>query len=331
MSSIPTAYIDQLKTYFHTDTFFITGATGFFGRSLLDFLIANGILDADITVLARNPNLFLSKYGHFKKMKNLHFITGDIQDFKFPQEKFDHIIDFATPASASLNLTDPLYMIDVIINGTRRILEFARSSGAKNVLFASSGAVYGRQPTYLTHIPETYNGAPLTHRAGSAYGEAKRMAELMGCEYSKKYEFQFKIARCFAFVGPHLDQTGSFAIGNFINDACKNEPITISGDGTPKRSYLYSDDLIVWLLKILFSGKNMEPYNVGSDQSISILELANLIALNLNSNLEIKVLKKHDPSKPIEQYVPNIEKAKSDLNLDVWTDLQSAIILSAKK
>lgn len=328
--SIPPALVTELKLRLKNDTFFITGGTGFFGRSFLEFLLEYELFDADITVLARNPNQFLSNYKQFQKIRGLKFLVGDVQNFEFPQKSFDNILHFATPASASLNFSDPLLMANIIVNGTKRVIEFAKLCGSKNVLLASSGAVYGRQPTEITHIPETYAGAPIVTTTGSAYGEAKRFAELLGCEYARSSSFHFKIARCFAFVGPHLDQSGSFAIGNFIRDAKRNSAIEISGDGTPLRSYLYSKDLIVWLLKILFSGKNLTAYNVGSDQSISISKLAEHVVAALNPKLEIKVKLPKDAARPLEQYVPAIELAKRELGLEVWTDLSTAIKNSAK-
>lgn len=328
--SIPKALLTELESKLKNDTFFITGGTGFFGRSFLEFLLEYEVFDADITILARNPSLFLENYTQFQKLSGLKFVVGDVQDFAFPNKAFDHIIHLATPASASLNLSEPTLMADIIVTGTKRILELAKLCGSKNVLLASSGAVYGRQPTEISHIPETYLGAPIVTAPGSAYGEAKRFAELLGCEYARNNAFHFKIARCFAFVGPHLDQSGSFAIGNFIRDAKKNNAIEISGDGTPLRSYMYSKDLIVWLLKILFSGKNLTAFNVGSDQSISIAELAERVVAVTNPGLEIKIKLQKDTSKPLEQYVPSVEKAKRELGLEVWTDLITAIKESAK-
>ena len=327
-SLIPLNIINDLKKKLFTQSLFITGGTGFFGRSILDFFVEQELFELNITLLTRDPQAFNQQYKQYHQLKNLKFHQGDIQTFEFPKKNYDQVIHLATPASAAMNISDPITMADIILIGTRRILEFSKHIQAKNILFASSGAVYGKQPSNLENTPETYAGAPLIYQSGAAYGEAKRMAELLGCEYSRKHGIPFKIARCFAFVGPHLDKTGSFAIGNFIRDANAGVPISISGDGTPLRSYLYSEDLVVWLFTILFNGNNNEPYNVGSDQSISIADLAEAVTKAINPSLEVKIAKKPHPDTPLERYVPSIEKARKDLGLAVWTDLKSAILKS---
>lgn len=312
-------------------TIFLTGGTGFFGRSFLEIinlLNSRFNLKLKVYILARDPSNFKKKYP-LLQYDFIRYCKGDIINFDFIDDKVDYIFHFATPANATMNIEAPLAMLDNITLGSRRILDFAVASKCEKFLFASSGAVYGKQPTELRRIPETYLGAPLTQNTHSAYGEGKRMSELLGNIYSDKYGFEHKIARCFAFVGPHLDANGTFAIGNFIRDAIQSNKLRIGGDGTPFRSYLYSSDLILWLLMILLKGENKKPYNVGSDIDLNILDLAKIIAETLNPNLEIEIAKKPtDPTRP-DRYVPDITLAKTDLKVEVWTPLKEAIIQTA--
>lgn len=307
---------------------FITGGTGFFGTWLLEtFVHANAALSlqASAVVLSRNPSGFLKRHPHLAANSVLEFVPGDIVSFKFPSGPFTHVLHAATEASAKLNTEQPLQMFDTIVAGTRRALEFAHASGANTFLLASSGAVYGRQPPELTHIPETFTGAPDPLTAASAYGEGKRAAEHLCILHAEKFGLQSKIARCFAFVGPCLPLDAHFAIGNFIRDGLSGGPIRIQGDGTPCRSYMYAADLAAWLWSILILGKSGRAYNVGSDEALTIGEAAQAVAQSFSPILRVEIAKTPDPSRSAERYVPSIARARTDLDLAAWTPLPEAI------
>ncbi|MBI4855213.1 MAG: NAD-dependent epimerase/dehydratase family protein [Acetobacterium woodii] len=144
-------------------------------------------------------------------------------------------------------------------------------------LFVSSGAVYRVQPPDLERIPEDYLGALDVTNIRSAYGEAKRYAEMLCTLYHQRHGLPMHIARPFTFVGPYQDLNSGFAITDFIRDGLQGGPLTIQGDGTTVRSYCYAADLTAMLWKILLQSSVGRVYNVGSDESISILELANKV------------------------------------------------------
>lgn len=304
---------------------FITGATGFFGKWLLETLQwANhqGGYQISITALSRNPQQFINRYPQLAK--NITFIQGDVTDFIFPNQHYDYIIHAATQASAQLNNEQPALMLNTLIEGTKRILEFAKQCGAKRILHTSSGAVYGVQPTTIDNVTEDYLGAPDISNPKSAYGEGKRIAELLGIIHAQETGIEFVNARCFAFVGLYLPLTTHFAIGNFINNGLNHQPIIIKGDGTPRRSYLYAADLMIWLLTLLTDGRNSHAYNVGSDMSYSIAEIAETVQAHF-PQLQIEILQQPVVNKIAERYVPSIEKAKNELGLKVLIDLNKAI------
>ena len=186
---------------------FITGGTGFFGCWLLESLLwANDrlALGTSAVVLTRDPGAFRAKAPHLAGHPSIQLLEGDVAAFPFPSGHFSHVIHAATEASAQLNREQPLRMFDTIVEGTRHVLDFASQSGARKLLLTSSGAVCGRQPPDVTHVPEDYLGAPDPADPLSAYGEGKRAAELLCALYARPGGLEAKIARCFAFVGPYL-------------------------------------------------------------------------------------------------------------------------------
>lgn len=305
---------------------FITGGTGFFGTWLLESIAwAHDRLELDLhaTVLTRDPAAFARRAPHLAAHPALAFHRGDVCDFAFPAGTFSQVIHAATETSVEAS-EKPLVLLDSIIHGTRRTLEFAGQAGSANFLLTSSGAVYGRQPQELGHVGEDYAGGPDPASRLSAYGEGKRCAELLCSIYGSQHPLRPKIARCFAFVGPHLPFDAHFAVGNFIRDALRGKTIVIRGDGTPLRSYLHAADLVVWLLKILLDGEPCRPYNVGSDQGISIAGLAHRVSSLASSPVPVTVLKAPSGGSA-EAYVPSIERAHRELGLRVNISLDQAI------
>lgn len=307
---------------------FITGGTGFFGCWLLEsFLWANDKLNlnASALVLTRSVEQFQKKAPHLASHPSIKFHIGDVRNFAFPSGEFSHIIHAATAASAKLNEEEPHLMFGTIIEGTQHVLDLAVRCKAKKLLLTSSGAVYGKQPSEMTHILEDYCGAPDPSDPRSAYGEGKRAAELLCTLHSQKYGIETKIARCFAFVGLYLPLDIHYAIGNFIRDGMNGGPIVVNGDGTPYRSYLYAADLAIWLWTILFNGKSCRTYNVGSKEAITIAELAHKVARCFERPPEVIISGIPDPQRPTERYVPDIHRSQSELGLNVYTDLDEAI------
>ena len=300
---------------------FITGGTGFFGCWLLEsFLWANDQLSlgARVFVLSRSPGDFVTKAPHLANHPAVRLVQGDVRTFEYPAGGFPIVIHAATEASAKLNQENPLLMFETIVEGTHRTLEFARTHGTRRFLLTSSGAVYGKQPPEMTRIPEDYPGAPDPMDPDSAYAEGKRAAEMLCRLYAHQFGLEAKIARFFAFVGPHLPLDAHYAIGNFIRDALQGGPIRVNGDGSPLRSYLYAADLAIWLWTILLKGQPCRPYNVGSDSSISIADLAGLVRQVVDPGLVVTIARQADPSQPQLRYVPSIERARGELMLESW-------------
>jgi dTDP-glucose 4,6-dehydratase len=307
---------------------FVTGGTGFYGCWLLEsFAHANDVLglNASAMVLTRNFEAFKTKAPHLAAHPAIRFHTGDIQSFEFPAGRFSCVIHAATEASAKLNEEEPLVMFDTIVEGTRRVLEFARACSAVRFLLASSGAVYGPQPAELIRVPEDFTGGPLPTEPRHAYAEGKRAAEMLCALYARRYGLCPLIARGWAFVGPHLPLDVHFAIGNFIRDGLKGGRISINGDGTPFRSYLYAADLAIWLWTILLKGQPCRPYNVGSENDLQIGAVARLVAEAFQPRPEVRIASRSAANQARQAYVPSTERARRELGLAETISLRDSV------
>jgi nucleoside-diphosphate-sugar epimerase len=309
---------------------FISGATGFVGKWLLSSLLyANSklMLGIEIYILSRNSKNFLTSFPSLLDCKNIIFLDGNIRDFVLDNNiKFDFAIHAATDVVQERPSID---IFDDCILGTRNFIKNIQQAGCERMLLLSSGAVYGKTPNSMNLIPEDFLGAPDPLDVLSAYGEGKRASELISSILAKDAGLSISFARCFAFIGPFLPLDKHFAIGNFILDAMKDQPIIIKGDGTPMRSYLYSADLTIWLWEILFNGDHLRAYNVGGDYQLSIKDLAEKVVSVLESSSQITIKTPVDSFRPVQKYLPDLNRANNELGLRSHFNLDSAILKTA--
>ena len=311
----------------------LTGGTGFIGKWLLGtFLHANRELSlgAEVTILSRHPDSFFTQFPELRGMQGFSWLAGDVRELAVTDaDDYAFAIHAATDVVAS---STPLDILDTCITGTRRVLDvMSAGKAARRVLLLSSGAIYGRTPPEVSVIPESWSGAPSPLSPASAYGEGKRVSELLGAmAIAARPGLEVSIARCFAFVGPHLPLDKHFAIGNFIRAAMRDEVIQIQGDGTPLRSYLYASDLAYWLWVMLFDAPSGRAYNVGGTEAISISELAYRVNRVLGSTGGVHVALQHKPSVAPQTYVPSVERIANELGLKPRVQLDEAILLTAR-
>lgn len=308
---------------------FMTGGTGFFGRALLRHWIVRKELtpfSEEVGILTRSTQAFLDSYPEFTNLSWLKFFEGDVLEYStLPKNvEIDRIIHAATESTNGAFLTPYKTYNDITI-GTNNILNFAVENNVRRFLLTSSGAIYGPQPDDLDKIPEDYLGRADPLLPSSAYGMGKLAAEHLCCLYRDKYDLQTVIARCFAFVGPDLPLTAHYAMGNFINDALYGAEINVGGDGTPLRSYMNQSDLARWLLCIFDEGVTGHAYNVGSDEAISISDLAYLVRDILSPNKPVVFKNAKSSFMGRNIYIPDTSKAKSELGLEIKIQLNQSI------
>lgn len=310
---------------------FISGGTGYVGKWLLEtFLYANTrlCLKSKVILLTRNPKNFALNFPHLSSDSALSIMKGDIRNFRYPKENIDFVIHGATDIAEAVSSIE---MFNVIIDGTRHLLNFSQSKNVKDVLLLSSGAIYGKTPNSLKFISENYEGRPFSENINSVYGLAKLVSECLATTYSVNRGMRCKYARIFAQVGPFLPLNKHFAAGNLILDCIKNRNLLIKGDGKSCRSYMYSADLAIWLWGILIRGKSCTAYNVGSDEPITIKNLARKIStISGIPKSKIKILHKPYLKKNNSRYVPDISRAKNQLSLKITIPLNEAFSRTIK-
>ncbi len=299
---------------------FLTGATGFIGCWLLEtFLAANRrlALGAEAVVLTRRPDAFRRDRAHLAGDAAVRLVEGDVRRFEFPAGAFSHVVHGAVDSTQA-----PAEFTSAILEGTRRTLEFCRARGVRRLLLLSTGAVYGPQPAAIERLSESHACVPAAAHPRGAYGEAKRQAEAM-CTAERATEAV--IARGFAFVGPYLPVDTHYAIGNFIRDGLKGGPIVVNSDGSSVRSYLYASDMAAWLWAILLRGGARQAYNVGSEDAITIGDLARAAAEAFEEPLEVVIRGGPVPGAPVDRYVPSTQRARTELGLTQTCDLREAL------
>jgi nucleoside-diphosphate-sugar epimerase len=305
----------------------LTGATGWFGTWLLDVLCAaEDALGLGIRIVAvsRDPQRFLERYTGFTGDTRIDWVQADIRHLEAPGAGFTHVIHAATDTSVKVGPHDPVQLFETIVEGTRCALAVAGAS-CRSFLLLSSGAIYGPGRVNATHFSESDPGGP-DPSSQKNYAEGKRAAEQL-CAIAAGTGLPVRIARCFAFVGPHMPFDKHFAIGNFIADAMDGRQILVKSDGRPLRSYLYMSDLMRALIAILIDGTVGRPYNVGSDTAITIEALAHDVNRVVGGNgVHIEGV----PSDPLDRYVPDTMRLRTELGFTQEVSLDAAIAQTAK-
>jgi len=305
---------------------FIAGGTGFLGSwiaEFITFLNDNHHFNTSLVLLARNTDSFKTEKKHLSNRNDIQFISKDIRNIIDLPRDISYIIHAAASPDNRFHVSNPIETISTITKGTDNLIDSSfKLPGLKKFLYVSSGQVYGRSVTKSGLISELDFGPLDCNKINSIYPEAKRAAEAICCSYSSQYKLPMVIARPFSFIGPYQSLKKPWAINNFINEALNNKNIRIIGNGEPVRSYMYPSDLVVWILKILISGKISTTYNVGSPFGISLKNVAEKIVhfTKLDINIDIK-FNNNDSS----CYVPDISLCEKDLGLKINYGIEDTI------
>ena len=293
-----------------SNSLLLFGGTGFIGQSILKYFLKNIYLKKKINkiiIISRYQPKIDKFYKKLKKSYDIIKINSDISKLK----KIPYA-DYVIYAAILKNYKKDNKAFVHYLNLAKKYHLNSK------ILYLSSGAIYGVQKkvegfkeNYLKFNKQiNFNN---TSKYKIEYSYIKSKNEEIFKEFAKKFKTKVSIARCFSFTGEHLPLSSKYVLGNIIKNILNNEDIKVKSNYKVIRSYMYSDDLVKWLLKIINnSNDNCPIFNVGSDDHISIHELANMLSkkYDLNIDFKDKILNKKS-----DIYVPNIQKAKKELNL----------------
>lgn len=296
----------------------VTGGAGFIGSHLCKKLLKdkNEVICLD--------NLFTGSKKNISKLfsnKNFKFINHDVTEPLFLNE-IDEIYNLACPASPIQYQKNPIKTIKTCTIGVINMLGLAKKNNAK-ILQASTSEVYGDPLIHPQN--ESYNGNVNPIGIRSCYDEGKRCAESLFMDYHREHKLSIKIIRIFNTYGPNMSNNDGRVVSNFIIQALNNKNITIYGNGEQTRSFLYVDDLVDALIKLMNKDdKFIGPVNIGNPIEISIKNLSNKIIKLTNS--KSKLVFKDLPSDDPKRRMPNITLAKKKLEWNPTINLDDGLI-----
>ena len=289
----------------------ITGAAGFIGSHLTDFLLDRGydVIGMDNFITGDPANLKHISTSSFS------FIEHDVSEEIQIEGPLDTILHFASPASPIDYLELPIQTLKVGSLGTHKTLGLAKAKGAR-FLLASTSEVYGDPVVHPQKEDYWGNVNPIGPRG--VYDEAKRFAEAMAIAYHRYHGIDVKIVRIFNTFGPRMRVRDGRAIPAFISQTLRDEPVTVFGNGKQTRSFCYISDLVEGIYRLLTSNYNL-PVNIGNPTEMTILELAKTIQqlTDSKSPIDYKPLPVDDPK--VRQ--PDISLARRLLGWEPTVDL----------
>lgn len=289
-------------------TVLVTGGAGALGSYIVKRYLSEGHRVICLDNLMKTQTT--ENIQEFLTNKNFVFVKQDIIDLvSFPGEKIDYIFNAACPVSCISLQVDPIHTVKSCTVGVINMLEVAREHKAK-FLQCSSADIYGEMGDHP--FTEKDLGSTNTLSARACYEEGKRIAETLCMDYHRKYDVEIKIARIFNTAGPHTQMTDGRIPSIFIYNALAQRPIRIYGDGSQTRCFLHVEDQVEGLAKFMETSADITgPINIGSEEEITVLELAKKIIEKTKSTSQIEFDRKDDAPRLRR---PNTTLAKQTLN-----------------
>ena len=293
----------------------VTGGAGFLGSHLIDRLMESGdeVICLDNYFTGRKGNI-ARWIGHPRFELIRHDVTEPIK------LEVDRIWHLACPASPIHYQFNPVKTAKISFLGTYNMLGLARRVGAR-LLLASTSEVYGDPDVHPQ--PESYWGHVNPIGLRSCYDEGKRIAETLCFDYKRMNNVDVRVARIFNTYGPRMLVDDGRVVSNFVVQALHGEPLTLYGDGSQSRSFCYVSDLVEGLI-LLMNSPHSGPINLGNPNEFTIRELANLVRMKVNPDLQL--VQKSLPIDDPKQRQPVIDLARRQLNWSPVVPIEEGLI-----
>ena len=306
----------------------ITGGAGFIGSHLSDAYLERG---DEVFIIDDLSTGSFENIRHLKDHPRFHYTIDSVHNQPVTAELVDQcdvVFHLAAAVGVKLIVESPVRTIETNVRGTECVLAIANKK-KKKVLVASTSEVYGLS----TDVPFREDGNLVmgpTVKGRWSYACSKAIDEFLALAYWREKKLPTIIVRLFNTVGPR--QTGQYGmvIPTFVKQALANRPITVYGDGNQSRCFCYVGDVVVALMKLMDAEKSVgQVFNVGSNQEISIMELARRVKELTNSQSEI-VLVPYDEAyeegfEDMPRRVPDTSKAHQHIGFAPTVDLEGIL------
>ncbi len=300
----------------------ITGSAGFLGSHLSEKYVREG---HKVYALDNLLNGNLNNIRTLLHRKNFKFIHDDVRNQEIYQRlptDLDAIIHLAAQIHVDRSIVNPEETFNINVNGTMKVLEFARMNDIEKILFASTSEIYGS----AKYVPMNEDHSL---SAQHPYGVSKIAADRLCYTYNETYDLGIDILRCFNLFGPRQKDSGyGGVIAIFINRILQNKPPIIYGNGNQTRDYMYITDAVDAYDKVLTSTNNpgKNGINFGSGTEKSINEIAELILKHANSDKSLKPIHVDPRPTEVQRLYADISKAKDVLEFQPKTSFEEGII-----
>jgi UDP-glucuronate decarboxylase len=294
----------------------VTGGAGFIGSHLCERLLSRG-----------NEVLCVDNFFTSRRTNILHMLSNPMfellrHDITWPlYVEVDEIYNLASPASPVHYQFDPVQTTKTNVHGSINMLGLAKRLKIR-ILQTSTSEIYG-DPTEHPQ-KETYWGNVNPIGPRSCYDEGKRCAETLFFDYYRQHKLDIRVVRIFNTYGPRMHPNDGRVVSNFVNQALKNEPITLYGSGNQTRSFCYVDDLVTGLIAMMEQDDFIGPVNIGNPAERSIKDLALMVKELSGSSSEIVFMPLPEDD-PVRRR-PDITLAREKLGWEPKVQIREGLI-----